>query len=245
NQKFCKEAVIWRHLRHPNILPLVGVTIGQGRCSMVSDWMENETINQFTRRNKDANRIDLLIDIVKGLMYMHKLHVVHGDLKGENVLINQDRRACLTDFGLSTTVNVDTHLDPNFLDANQRDSLMSFIHGGSYPWMSPELLDFDANEHRPTKESDIYALGMLIYEVLYGSTPFGDFANSAMIVVEITKGTRPGKPKDAASLGFTDGLWGTLERCWSAGRDARPTLEAVLSRLSEVASSWEDRWQVV
>lgn len=42
---------------------------------------------------------------------------------------------------------------------------MSFISGGSYPWMSPELLDFDAYEHRPTKESDIYALGMLIYEV--------------------------------------------------------------------------------
>ena len=43
---------------------------------------------------------------------------------------------------------------------------MSFIGGGSYPWMSPELLDHeDAYEHRPTKESDIYALGMLIYEV--------------------------------------------------------------------------------
>jgi len=43
---------------------------------------------------------------------------------------------------------------------------MSFVYGGSYPWMSPELLDFDDTfEHRPTKESDIYALGMLIYEV--------------------------------------------------------------------------------
>ena len=43
---------------------------------------------------------------------------------------------------------------------------MSFISGGSHPWMSPELLDHDdAYEHRPTKESDIYALGMLIYEV--------------------------------------------------------------------------------
>jgi len=43
---------------------------------------------------------------------------------------------------------------------------MSFVGGGSYPWMSPELLDLDdAREHKPTKESDIYALGMLIYEV--------------------------------------------------------------------------------
>ena len=42
---------------------------------------------------------------------------------------------------------------------------MSLIYGGSYPWTSPELLDFEACEHKPTKESDIYALGMLIYEV--------------------------------------------------------------------------------
>ena len=61
----------------------------------------------------------------------------------------------------------DTHLDFTLAAANQRDSLMSFVPGGSYQWMSPELLDFDADglEHRPTKESDIYALGMLIYEV--------------------------------------------------------------------------------
>ena len=59
-QKFCKEAVIWRHLRHPNILPLVGVTINPELCSLVSDWMDNGTINSFTKMNPDANRIDLV-----------------------------------------------------------------------------------------------------------------------------------------------------------------------------------------
>jgi serine/threonine protein kinase len=70
------------------------------------------------------------------------------------------------DFGLSTIVGAGAHLDtldPNLLAVNQRDSLMSFIEGGSYPWMSPELLD--AENYRPTKASDIYALGMVIYEV--------------------------------------------------------------------------------
>ena len=80
--------------------------------------------------------------------------------------MDRNRRACLADFGLSTIVSVDTRLDPNLSVANQRDSLMSFIYGGSYPWMSPELLDQgDASEHGPTKESDVYALGMVIYEV--------------------------------------------------------------------------------
>ena len=79
--------------------------------------------------------------------------------------MNKDRRACLVDFGLSAIISVDTHLDPALFAANKRDSLMSIIYGGSYRWMSPELLDPDAHEHRPTKGSDIYALGMLIYEV--------------------------------------------------------------------------------
>lgn len=120
-----------------------------------------------------------------GLSYMHKLPVAHGDLNGvsnhrirskrsdeivpqKNILINQDGRACLTDFGLSTIVGVDARLDPldpDLLSVNRRDSLMSFVEGGSYPWMSPELLDLDEGNYRPTKESDIYALGMVIYEV--------------------------------------------------------------------------------
>jgi len=104
--------------------------------------------------------------------------------------------------------------------------------------MSPELLDIDASEHGPTKESDTYALGMLIYEVLYGRTPFHDLANSFMVVVEISKGTRPEKPEDAASYGFTDGLWEIVERCWSADLGTRPTLEAVLSCLHEAAPRW-------
>ena len=182
--------------------------------------------------------------------------------------MGRNRRACLADFGLSTIVSVDTHLEPTLMVAKQRDSLMSFIYGGSYPWMSPELLDQDdTSEHGPTKESDIYALGMLIYEVrtrgrrqpsltiakdsnrekqvLCGKAPFDDLPNPAMIVVEITRGTRPKKPEDAARFGFTDGLWAILERCWSADKEARPELGTILSCLSDAGLSSEDRWQLI
>lgn len=60
-----------------------------------------------------------------------------------------------------------------------------------------------------------------------------------MIVVEISKGTRPEKPEDAARFGFTDRLWEIVEQCWSTDRDARPTLDAVLSSLREAAPRWQ------
>ena len=59
-QEFCKEAVIWRHLQHPNILPLIGVVIGPERYSLISDWMDNGTINTFTEMNPDVNRVGLV-----------------------------------------------------------------------------------------------------------------------------------------------------------------------------------------
>ena len=93
-------------------------------------------------------------------------------------MVNQDRRACIADFGLSTVTGVrvrrsavidsDTASFSSFLSD---DTLMSFTSGGTVRWMSPELLDperFGVPESegdRPTTQSDCYALGMVIYEV--------------------------------------------------------------------------------
>ena len=59
-QKFCREAVAWGHLQHPNILPLLGVTSAEGRLAMVSEWMENGNINDFIQKNPKANRTKLV-----------------------------------------------------------------------------------------------------------------------------------------------------------------------------------------
>jgi len=119
---------------------------------------------------------------------MHELHVVHGDLKGvpvsvesnsghpslspqANILINKDRRACLADFGLSTITGVATYASASQASLVSNDSLVSFTGGGTRRWMSPELLDPErfgipeSEGNRPTRQSDCYALGMVIYEV--------------------------------------------------------------------------------
>ena len=60
SQGFCREVVAWRHLRHPNILPLLGVTVAENRFVMVSEWMDNGNINEFIRRDFDTNRTALV-----------------------------------------------------------------------------------------------------------------------------------------------------------------------------------------
>ena len=119
--------------------------------------------------------------------------MAHGDLKGvrlfsskwnvsalilqpsmkANILVDRDRRACIADFGLSTITGVGTHAAARASQASliSNDTLMSFTGGGTRRWMSPELLDPErfgmpeSEDNRPTRQSDCYALGMVIYEV--------------------------------------------------------------------------------
>ena len=60
SQGFCREVVAWKHLRHPNILPLIGVTFGESHFAMVSEWMGNGNVNEFVRKDPDANRTALV-----------------------------------------------------------------------------------------------------------------------------------------------------------------------------------------
>ena len=63
-QRFCREAVVRKHLRHPNILPLLGVTFNESHFAMVSEWMDNVNVNEFIRNDPDANRTALVrIDV--------------------------------------------------------------------------------------------------------------------------------------------------------------------------------------
>ena len=59
-QRFCREAVTWKHLRHPNILPLLGVIMSEHQFAMVSEWIVNGDIDEFIRRDRHVNRIELV-----------------------------------------------------------------------------------------------------------------------------------------------------------------------------------------
>jgi len=99
--------------------------------------------------------------------------------------------------------------------------------------MSPELLDPERSgfgDGRPTKESDCYALGMVVYEVLSGQVPFAQDKNT-IVIQKVMEGGRPGRPRRMEGEWFTDGLWGTLERCWKPQPYDRPSLKTLLQRL--------------
>ncbi|KAF9791123.1 kinase-like protein, partial [Thelephora terrestris] len=213
-----KEAITWKTLRHPNVLPLIGVTMTMNQFAMISDWMPNGNLNEFVEANPDADRLKLLGDAARGLIYIHERGVVHGDLKGANILVDQSCRAHLADFGLLTIIS-----DPaNLLSSS------SYAQGGTARWMSPERIspqDFGLKTSRPSKSSDCYSLGMVIYEIVSGNPPFRE-DRDLTVFVKVLKGERPLREE-----GFADRLWSTLEQCWMPQPSDRPSVEDVFQCL--------------
>jgi serine/threonine protein kinase len=189
---------------------------------------------------------------------------VHSDYQA-NILVNRSCRACLADFGLSTIIGIEHRAAANasLVSVASKISLMSFTAGGTTRWMSPELLDperFGIRDCRPTKQSDCYAFGVVIYEVrtdvidsdlrnagltgcqvLCGNAPFWEITNEGAVINAIMNGDRPPKPEAAESLGFTRGLWGIVQRCWLVDASARPDARDLLSHLNHATWSWERR----
>jgi hypothetical protein len=106
--------------------------------------------------------------------------------------------------------------------------------------MSPELFcpkKFGLEDDRRTKRSDCYALGMVVYEVLSGQAPFSD-CGIYDVVVNVSGGERPGRPRGTEGKWFTNAIWRILEHCWMPKPEDRPTIEDVLRCLEEMSRFW-------
>jgi len=202
-----------------------------------------------------------LSEVMSGVAYLHEFGIVHGDLKGvspmlmrlsshsrvaqANVLVDNMGTAQVTDFGLMAIVDLSTVVL----------SRSAVSYGGTLCWMSPELLSPPAfgSSGYPTRGSDCYALGMVIYEVssvhssrysliypsqvLTGLRPFHHIS-SLVAAVAVLRGERPERPVNAESLGFSDTLWELVQSCWSETGSTRPTARQLLDYLSPASRTW-------
>ena len=154
-----------------------------------------------------------------GYVFGPRDHHLHSDLPNPktNILIDNDGHARLSDFGLIRITS-------------EEPTITSIIGATTAQWMSPELLvpdKFDLKESRPTEASDCYALGMVIYEVLSGQTPFAQYP-TLTVVWKVLEGERPKRPQGEEGVWFTDDIWGILERCWEPQPGDRISAETVL-----------------
>jgi len=175
---------------------------------------------------------DQIYDIAKGLMYLHSLNLVHGDVKGTNILVRSTGRACLADFGLSTLLGDNILVWPS-LDPGLGCS------GGTARWRAPELFLHESVEEdsTPTPASDVYSFACVAYEVLTGQIPFYEVKQEDAIPLAKLSDSRPNprRPRpEEASQELTDELWCFLEDCWNYEPEGRPIVDEALWRLERM-----------
>ncbi|KAI6107806.1 kinase-like domain-containing protein, partial [Pisolithus croceorrhizus] len=164
-----------------------------------------------------------LEDIASGLYYVHSHDlgpIVHGDLKGLNVLVSSDRRALLSDFGLSTP--------------NTPTSSMSVDtpRGGSCRWIAPELLD----DCPASTASDVWAFGMTTLELFTRTVPFPDCHGSGNVFGRFKKGKLPPRPTgESTQFRLTDALWNVCTSCWESGPSLRPKMKSILEEVKAIS----------
>ncbi|KLO07885.1 kinase-like protein [Schizopora paradoxa] len=144
---------------HPNIHQFLGLSIqdnGRKSIALISPWRSHGNLLSYVRENRSSNRPDLLAQVGIGLLYLHSVGIIHGDLKCSNILVNNAGNPQLSDFGLSTVEPFQTTVSGS-----------ASLSGGNPRWLAPELMlpYLFGMSGRSTRESDIYAFGMTALEV--------------------------------------------------------------------------------
>ncbi|KZT52127.1 kinase-like protein, partial [Calocera cornea HHB12733] len=228
-----REALIWSSLSHPYIVPLLGVADyakicpgGFSQLCMVAPWMSGGNIMEYIKDHPNVSRLSWLLDIVHAVLYLHSRPsgpVIHGDLKGNNILIEMDEygfpTAQLTDFGLA-----------QMMDVSRQDNIAttSTAGNGNARWLAQsDIFEMMRTflEVWPILKN-ILEVASRPVQILTGAPPFQGKPDYE-VIVDVFQGINPERPTGNCG-GLDDDRWSLMLNCWSDIRaQERPSLQQV------------------
>lgn len=162
-RRFQREAIAASSLSHPNIVEMYDVGEDDGKYFIVMEYVDGKTLKSLIKKRGAltlSEVIDIMLQLTSAITCAHDSYIIHRDIKPQNVMILEDGRVKIMDFGIAMALNSN--------ELTQTNSVMGSVH-----YLPPE----QANGKGSTMKSDIYSLGILMFELLTGKLPFrGDNA---------------------------------------------------------------------
>jgi len=225
SQRLRREIRSWYNLEHPNVSPFYGfIAKGEGpwNIGMVSPWYNNGDIKEYLQKHPKTDRLEMLLGIADGIQYLHEKDIVHGDIKGSNIMIDDQGKPRLIDFGLTQKMR-----GPNYRSSG--DTTSNVPH--SLSWAAPEIIRAE-DISAWTKGSDVYAFASTCLEIMTGKNPYHGL-NSQQIKKRVGDEKKyPDRPKQPI---IPSELWELLVSCWKPSEPSkRPEISRVRKKLSSL-----------
>ena len=170
-QRFVREAKAASSLNHPNILVIHEIDEAEGSPFIVSEFVLGATLREIIsqgQRHRVSERLDIAIQIASALAAAHEARIVHRDIKPENIMVRPDGYVKILDFGLAKLVGIDGSFVQTEGDTAIGNPTAKGVIMGTVNYMSPE----QAKGEQVNPRSDIFSLGVVIYEMIAGVPPF-------------------------------------------------------------------------
>jgi tetratricopeptide (TPR) repeat protein len=202
-------------LRHPNVVSVLDFGFDDERHPYFTmDWLSPaRTIFDVSRERDLAGQIDLIVQVLRALVYLHRQGILHCDLKPSNILVMRDGTVKVLDFGIAEYRAGPDHRG---------------VISGSAAYMAPEVIEGS----RPSEASDLFSLGTVMYEVFSGRRRFESADRHTLIGRPLTDSP---DYHEMAAAGLDDRLVALVQRLMSRAPDQRyPSAAAVLNALAEI-----------
>jgi len=207
--RFRREAFMAAKLAHPAIIPIFDIVAEPDGDWIVMEYVDGPTLREYLRihgRPRLGAAVSWGEQIARGLAAAHAKGIVHRDLKAENVMISSSDQLKIVDFGLAKPFAGD---DPNFAVSVSGAVL------GTLKSMAPEQARGQRIDHR----ADLFSLGVLLYELLTGATPF---AGTSPLELLTRLATEPHEPLSTWQPGLPAALGALVDRLLAKAPEARP-----------------------
>ncbi|XP_056277260.1 ephrin type-A receptor 4-like isoform X2 [Pseudoliparis swirei] len=224
---FLSEASIMGQFDHPNIIRLEGVVTRCKPLMIITEYMENGSLDAFLRKHDGQftviQLVGMLRGIASGMKYLSDMSYVHRDLAARNILVNSNLVCKVSDFGLSRVLEDDPEAA-----YTMREATGTYLSpGGKIPirWTGPEAIAY----RKFTTASDVWSYGIVMWEVVsYGERPYWDM-NNQDVIKAIEEGYRLPAPMDCPVV-----LHQLMLDCWERERAERPTFSQILNMLDKL-----------
>lgn len=215
---FLTEASIMGQFDHPNVIFLQGVVTKSNPIMIITEYMENGSLDTFLRANDGKFQVIQLVGMMRGIaagmQYLAEMNYVHRDLAARNVLVNANLVCKIADFGLSREIESATEGAYT-------------TRGGKIPvrWTAPEAIAF----RKFTSASDVWSFGIVCWEVMsYGERPYWNWPNQE-VIKSIERGFRLPAPMDCA-----EAIHQLMLDCWQKDRSHRPQFSNIVKTLDKL-----------